>query len=826
MKCHIISSGAALPVAALLFAGLLASAGEAPGPVRKPAESVDDAAVRETPGLRPNENLLFNGWGITPAGEHVTLSDMPLKLVVSPDGKFLLAVSGGYNDTGLTVLNTTDKKVAQFVPLKKSWNGLAFTKDGQRVLVSGGGSGLIHVFKYEKGTVTTEKPVRPVPDSNDAFLAAIAVHPVTGKVYVCNEGEHEILVLNGTTLALEAQIPVGQHPHTCVLGADNVDLYVSNWGSRSVSIVDTRKGRRLQDVPVGLRPNDMTLARDGRLFVACSGDNTVHVIDTKVVEKVTPEATPTRRPTEAAREIISTSLYPDSPEGSAPDAVAVSPDGKTLFVANSDNNNVAVVDIADPKASRIEGFIPVGWYPTALAISPDNHTLFVANGKGLHSRANFPAQASTPQRPRSPAPYDHIARTLEGSISFITRPTLDQMQQFTEQVRRNSPYSPSQLRTAPTRSECAVPDTVGQPCPIKYVLYIIKENRTYDQVLGDFKDATGRPAGNGDPNLTIYGENITPNQHRLAREYVLLDNLFCNGEVSVDGHSWCQAAIATDHKQRTWLASYSKHGIVPGNDEMDTPAAGYLWDLCRRNGVSFRNYGEGAKRVPTANRGTWPNGRDMDRVQGWIDDLHTAEQTGELARFAIMSLGENHTRGTTPGAFTPEACVASNDLGVGRIVEAASRSKFWNQMAIFVIEDDAQNGPDHVDAHRTVGLVISPFCKRGVVDSTFYTTASMIRTMELILGLPPLTQFDAGATPMFNSFQKTCQARPFAVVKPAVNLLAKNTAKSPFAKESAKMNFREYDLAPEDELNRILWYAARGTDAPYPTPIHRMLFAN
>ena len=810
MQCHNFLSRPFLPGAgALLFAGLLTLADAAPGPVRKPADSVNDAAVREMPGLRPNDNLLFNGWGMTPAGEPVVLSDMPLKLIVSRDGKFLLAVSGGYNNTGLTILNTAEKRVVQFVPLKKSWNGLAFSQDGKRLLVSGGGSGLIHVFKYDNGKVTAEKSVRAVPGSKDAFVAAIVVHPVTGKVYVCNEGEHEIVVLNGTTLALEAQIPVGQHPHTCVLGAGNVNLYVSNWGSRSVSIVDTQKGRRLQDVPVGLRPNDMTLARDGRLFVACSGDNTVHVLDTKIVEKVTPEATPERRPKEAAREIISTSLYPDSPEGSAPDAVAVSPDGKTLFVANADNNNVAVVNIADPKVSRIEGFIPVGWFPTALAISPDNHILFVANGKGLRSQANFPAKSSTPRRPRSAAPYDHIGRTLEGSISFITRPTTDEMQRFTEQVRRNSPYTPSALRNAPTRSECVIPDAVGQPCPIKYVLYIIKENRTYDQVLGDFKDAAGRPAGNGDPKLTIYGEKITPNQHRLAREYVLLDNLFCNGEVSLDGHSWCQAAISTDHNQRTWLASYSGHGVVPGNDEMDTPTAGFLWDLCRRNGLSFRNYGEGAKRVPTANRGTWSGGRDMDRVQGWIHDLHVAETNGELPRFAIMSLGENHTRGTTPGAFTAEACVASNDLGLARIVEAASRSKFWNQMAIFVIEDDAQNGPDHVDAHRTVGFVISPYCKRGVVDSTLYTTASMIRTMELILEVPPMTQFDAGATPMFNCFQKTSQATPFAVVTPEVNLLAKNTTRSPFAKESARMNFREYDLAPEDELNRILWYAAR-----------------
>ncbi len=585
MKHHNCCSRSFLPGAgSLLFAALLAVAADGSGPVRQPADNVNDAAVRETPGLRPNENLLFNGWGITPAGEHVTVSDMPLKLIVSPDGKFLLAVSGGYNNTGLTILNTAEKRLVQFVHLKQSWNGLAFTKDGKRLLVSGGGSGLIHVFKYENGIVTAEKPVRPVPGSKNVFVAAIVVHPVTGKVYVCNEGEHEILVLNASTLALESRIGVGQHPHTCVLGAGNINLYVSNWGSRSVSIVDTQKGRRLQDMLVGLRPNDMALARDGRLFVACSGDNTVHVIDTKLLEKVTPEATPKRRPREAAREIISTSLYPDSPEGSAPDAVAVSPDGNTLFVANADNNNVAVVNIADPKVSRIEGFIPVGWYPTALAASPDNTTLFVANGKGLRSHANFPAQSSRPRNRHGEAPFDHIGRTLQGSISFITRPTIAEMQRFTEQVRRNSPYTPAALRTAPTRSDSVIPDVVGQPCPIKYVLYIIKENRTYDQVLGDFRDAKGRPAGNGDPSLTIYGESITPNQHQIAREYVLLDNLFCSGEVSLDGHSWCQAAIATDHKQRTWMASYSGHGIVPGNDDMDTPAAGFLWDLCRRNG--------------------------------------------------------------------------------------------------------------------------------------------------------------------------------------------------------------------------------------------------
>jgi hypothetical protein len=448
----------------------------------------------------------------------------------------------------------------------------------------------------------------------------------------------------------------------------------------------------------------------------------------------------------------------------------------------------------------------------------------VANGKGLASRANFPAQGPNPRELHKPPPFDYIGRTLSGAISFISRPDTRQMAAFTEQVRRNSPYTPEQFYRAPIKSDSAIPDRVGDSCPIKYVLYIIKENRTYDQVLGDFRDAAGKPAGNGDSNLTIYGENVTPNHHQIARDYVLLDNLYCNGEVSADGHSWCDAAIATDYNQRSWILSYSRHGKLPGNAEMETPSAGYLWDLCKRHGVTFRNYGEGASRVPSANRGHWSAGRDMDRVSGWIDDLRKAEQTGVLSRFTIMSLGENHTRGTTPGAFTPDACVASNDIGLGRIVEAATRSRFWKEMAIFVIEDDAQNGPDHVDAHRTVGLVISPFCKRGFVDRTLYTTASMIRTMELILGLPPLTQYDAGATPMFNSFRKKPEATPYRVLTPKVDLVAKNTARSPYSKQSARMNFREYDLAPEDELNRILWHTAKGPDAPYPTPIHRALF--
>ena len=827
----------ATPLSLLAFASVLL-ADPLPGKsVRQAGEDVDSASVRTRPGLAPSAALLFNGWGVTPAGTHVPSGDMALRMVIAPDKKAVLAVSAGYNKQGVTVVTLDEPRTSEFLSLKESFNGLAFSPDGQHFYVSGGDTGVIHIFDYKAGKATYAREVKPNPEGHAVFLAGIAVHPTTGAVYVCNEGGHELWKLAPDTLLLEKSVAVGQHPHSVAIGGDGKHLYVTNWGSRSVSIVDLAKHQRLRDVTVGIRPNDMALAPDGRLFVACSGDNSVHVIQTGKLEKAGEAAGPTRRLWEGAREVIATSLYPQSPEGSTPCGLAISPDGKTLFVANADNNSVMVADISGDlmeeaqdrgeKIALVNGFIPTGWYPTAVAVTPDNKFLLVANGKGLTSRASFPALSPKPNKLHNGLTFDHPGKTFEGSISFVAQPDTKQMVAYTRQVRLNSPYNPSQLRAASLPSDSIIPSKVGEPCPIKHVLYIIKENRTYDQVLGDMKDAAGKPIGNGDPKLTMYGEKVTPNHHQLAREYALLDNLYCNSEVSVDGHSWTDAAMATDFNQRSWIMSYSAHGKLFGNDEMETPANGYLWDLCKRYGLSYRNYGEGAQRVPSENRGNWKGilkgARDMDLVQNWIDDLHAAEKSGELPRFTIMSLGEDHTSGTTPGAFTPEACVGSNDLGLGRLIEAASRSKFWKEMAIFVIEDDTQNGPDHVDAHRTIGYVISPWCKRGVVDSTLYTQASMIRTIELILGLPPLTQYDAGATPMFSLFGKEAVLTPYSPLMPQVDLQAKNTKKSAFWERSEKMNFAEYDRAPEDELNRILWATARPGE-PYPTPIHRAIF--
>jgi YVTN family beta-propeller protein len=422
-----------LPFGLLLFVSLsgINSSVTAANPVRQPDEDVNSPEVRTRAGLRPDEHLLFNGWGVTPAGEQVSTTDLALKLVVAPDGKRLFAVHGGFNQHGVTVFDIATKKETQFLPLKKSWNGLAFSRDGKQFFVSGGDSGQIHVFKYSDGQASFDRSVSPSRAAGDVFLAGIAVQPDTGKLYVCNEANDEIWVLNPQTLALETTIPVGEHPHSCILGADRRNLYVSDWGSRSVSVVDTKKARRVKSIKVGLRPNDMALAPDGRLFVACAGDNTVHVIPTRTVEQSEVEASPTRRISEAAREIISTSIYLNSPEGSTPDAVAVSPDGRTLFIANADNNCVAVVDISNSisegarkfreSVSVVEGFIPVGWYPSAVAVSPDNQTLFVANGKGLASRPNVPAQTSDPRHMQKGPPFDYIGRTLTGSVSFIPR---------------------------------------------------------------------------------------------------------------------------------------------------------------------------------------------------------------------------------------------------------------------------------------------------------------------------------------------------------------------------------------------------------------------
>jgi hypothetical protein len=362
------------------------------------------------------------------------------------------------------------------------------------------------------------------------------------------------------------------------------------------------------------------------------------------------------------------------------------------------------------------------------------------------------------------------------------------------------------------------------------VLYIIKENRTYDQVLGDMKDAAGKPVGNGDPALTLFGEDVTPNHHALAREFVLLDNLYANGEVSVDGHHWSNGAYVPDAMQRTWPSEYGGKGGTPirygdfGDPLAETPS-GRIWDLCERAGLPFRTY---YYHVDKRRSDAWAQARargtrDYVAADIFLKDLAEWGQSGEMPRFTVMALSEDHTTGTRPGSFTPKACVASNDLAVGKIVEACSKSRFWKEMAIFIIEDDAQNGPDHVDAHRTVALAVSPYTRRGAVDSTMYSTCSLLRSMELILGLPPMTQYDAGATPLYAAFTNRPDFTPYNVRPARIDLDARNLRTAYGASASRAMDLSEPDhltRQDEDTLNRVLWHSVKGASALYPG-IHR-----
>ncbi len=622
-------------------------------------------------------------------------------------------------------------------------------------------------------------------------------------------------------------MPCGVRPYDVLLGRDGVLLYVSDWAGRTVLAVDPQSLRVVAKIPVGDHPNQMAQhPTDDRLFVACASSDAVYVIDRK---------------RGVVTETIHTSLFPHAPEGSTPDALAVAPDGKTLYVANADNNCIAVIDISDPGKSQIPGFIPTGWYPTAVAVTPDGKNLLVGVGKGNETKPNplfkdkdRPADDSKPK-----LPFPYIGNLMAGALSVVPVPDDKQLAEYTATVYRNCPYSDKLLAAAPPSAvRTAIPTKPGDPSPIKYVIYIIKENRTYDQLFGDLKQ------GDGDPALVMFGRDVTPNHHKLAEEFVLLDNLYCNGQVSRDGHPWSTEAYGTDYISRDWHLTYSKRKGVDDDDDGDLSNApsGYLWDACARAGLSYRSYGEYGKRVSSGDgaahmearvpglvghfcpdygvpkvKGT--KARDTDNMDVFLREYADFAKKDAMPRFIVMSLGEDHTTGTTVGTFTPRACVASNDLALGRLVEAVSHGPYWKETAIFVIEDDAQNGPDHVDCHRTVGLVVSPYTRRGAVDSTQYSTVSMVHTIELILGLEPLSQYDAAARPMAASFTDKADLKPYDCEKARIDLAEVNTKKSYGAERSGKMDFSDYDLADDYELNEILWRSIKGADAPLPPAV-------
>jgi len=803
---------------ALIGAGLLAAglSATAIAPYLRPSHILHPKSSLPivVPGKDGDATLLFNGWKISPVGRPIPTNDFLLGGAFSPDGKTLAIANCGYNPHAIHLIDVATEKEIANLGVLRTWNGIAWAKDGKTLYVSGG-IPLAHndVLVYEKGADDAWTKTKTFGlTGNDPKKTAIAGMSLSadGKsLFVLNNSDNKLYILETTTGKTVSSLDVGDHPFACGLNSDGTLLGIANIGGSEVVAVrveNPEKPEIVSHLPTGDHPNDLTLSTDNRLFVSCGSADQVDVFDATSGQPI---------------ETIRTTLSPNAPSGSGPNSVAVSPDNKTLYVANEDNNDVCVVDISERGKAKVKGFIPTGWFPTNVKVSPNGKKLIIGTGKGTGTGPN---EVKLPINPDHPGGFVHHGHQLKGMISFLDVPDDAKLAEYTKQVMANTPHLDSLLADGAAPAATAVPVHVGDPSPIKHVLYIIKENRTYDQMFGDVAK------GNGDPKLCLFGLDVTPNHHALASQFVLLDNLYCSGEVSQDGHPWSTSAITTDFNQRAWVLGYSGKGETVSSGSVDDPKAGYIWDACKRKGISYRTYGEYADHpslkdhsclefIGKVGPNIVPVGRDMNKADIYLREFKEMEGKGTVPAFSVMSLGEDHTAGTAPGSYAPKAMVGSNDQAIGKIVEGISHSSLWKEFAIFIIEDDAQNGPDHVDSHRTMGLVISPYIKRGTVDSSLYSTASMLRTMELILGLPPLTQYDEAAKPMFNSFTNKADLTPYTLSTARIDINVKNTAVAYGAKESLAMDFSDYDRADADTLNRILWHSIKGKDVPMPAPV-------
>jgi YVTN family beta-propeller protein len=811
-------SPAALGLAALATIWIAASAGGA-------------VIARVAVGPRPD------GTGVTSIGQRVTpvgrvsplelgtyYADKPFGLALSPDGRKLAISNDGLNQS-LMIVDTKTGRVDQVLPYvspEALYLGLVYSPDGRTLFASAGGNNKIRVYDVTpsgsviEGTpiVMPATPIRKVIGDRGPYPAGLAISSDARRLYVADELADSVSIIDLASRTVVATVGTGPQPDAVTLSADGTRAYATNWGGNTVSVLDALTGAKVKDIEVGMHPNALALnASRAELYVANGDSDSISIVETG---------------TNTVVATVSVSPYPGAPVGSSPNALAVSPDGRRLYVANAGNNAVDIVDLAERK---VIAMLPTAWYPTALALSSDGVKLYVASAKGLGAGPNIGEGTSESGQPRR-----YIGAIMRGLLSTITVPKgASALRKFSRAVSANNDFSHrATVRGTSQGKGGPIPTRLGAPSPIKHVIYVIKENRTYDQVLGSL----GR--GNGDPKLNLFGEDSAPNQRSLARRFVTLDNYYAAGEVSADGWSWSTQAVANTYDQKNWPAHYSSRqrgfefqGGSPAIHANFNPDASYVWDSLARSGLSFRNYGfhttntapvrvdSTEPRLQAATDlgypGFNPRINDQIRIGEWLREFNAYVASGTLPAVEFVSLPSDHTVGTAPGFPTPKAMVADNDLALGRLVDAVSHSSYWASTAIFVTEDDAQDGPDHVDGHRTVGQVISPYTQRGRVDSTLYSTVSMLRTIELIFGLPPLTQFDAAATPMFAAFGSKPNLLPYDAITPAQSLTELNTVRSPMSRESARLDFSAVDAASEDVLNEAIWESLRGAGT-YPRP--------
>ena len=794
-------------------------------------------ALAQTAGIKEEllqkKVLLPNGWSLTPAGHSLSLGDLPLNISVSSSRRYLAVTNNGQSTQTLQLIDAGKEQVLDSVIIPKSWLGLAFSANEKFLYASGGNDN--RILKYRVSPAARPALVlvdsiplgKPWPEKISP--TGIAIDDRRQLLYVVTKDNNSLYIVDLATRAILQRLTLGGEAYTCLLSRDGKQLYITCWGCDRLLIFDT--GLRAftgEGIAVGDNPNDMCLTKDGRwLFVANSNDNSVSVVDIRHARVV---------------ETLNAALYPNSLPGSTTNALALSADNKTLYVANADNNCLAVFDVSTPGSGRSKGFIPVGWYPTAVQVI--RNTIWVANGKGFSSMAN-PLGPNPMERrqevnyqkgdQKKMQPVQYIAGLFKGTMSIIPEPDEKLLGDYSALVYQNTPYTKAgELETGGVAGN-PVPMKVGDPSPIKYVFYFIKENRTYDQVLGDVKE------GNGDTSLVLFGERITPNQHALVKEYALLDNFYVNAEVSADGHNWSMGAYATDYLEKTWPTAYGGRGgdyDAEGNRAVANNKGGFIWDDCQRAGVSYRSYGEFGKGGPQDTTVGQPNTLitslaghycssftgwnlsvwDTTRFSQWRADFDSLMAAGAVPRLNVIRIGNDHTAGLRRGKPTPFAYVADNDLAVGEFVEYLSKSPVWKESVVIMLEDDAQNGPDHVDAHRSPVYIAGGLVKHHFVDHTPYTTTSVLRTIELILGIPPMTQYDASSTAMWRCFSTDADLTPFRSLPSNIDLREKNTVWNEWAKKSAGLDFAREDRVPDNLFNEILWKGIKGDNIPLPVP--------
>jgi len=763
---------------------------------------------------------LPNGWTLSPIGKSLPLGDLPLNMVISPTRKYIAVTNNGQSLHEIQLLNTKTEKELDRITIPKAWLGLAFSGDEKFLYASGANDNCIQIYGIANNKLTKADSIvlgKPFP-TEKICPTGLTIDPKKNYLYTVTKDNNTLYVIDLKTKKVLKQVALGAEAYQCVLSPDGKKLYISIWGGDQIAVYDTQTQKITAQIPVGDNPNDLVVTQNGKtLFVANANDNTVSVVDLTSGKSL---------------ETLQTSLYPDAPAGSTSNAVALSADEKILFVANADNNCLAVFDVSKPGFSKSKGFIPTGWYPTSVKVL--NKKLYVANGKGFTSlpNPNGPWPVSNressgvhQENVRKGGDIQYIGSLFKGTLSIIDLPDDVILKKYTQTVYDNNPYTKERELLAAGETGNPIPQRVGDPSPIKYVFYVIKENRTYDQVFGDIKE------GNGDPNLCLFPENVTPNQHAIVRDYVLLDNFYVDAEVSADGHNWSTAAYANDYTEKIWPTSYGKRGGTyefEGSRKIAYPKEGFIWDHCQRAGISYRTYGEfadGKANIPVleghyckAYPGYNLDIKDIDRVEVWKKDFDSLVTAKALPQFNSIRLGNDHTYGARVGKPTPVAMVAENDLAVGRLVEYISKSPVWKESAIFILEDDAQNGSDHVDAHRSTAYVVSPYTKRKTVIHDSYTTSSMLRTIELILGMKPMSQYDAAAPSMWKCFTQTPDLTPFTHKPALADINAKNTAYNKSAHQSELFNLADVDAAPDLEFNEVIWKAVRGEESVMPAP--------